>query len=48
LPGLFGERLFSVMDFKDSGFVALKEFVHGMFKVYYSDTETKIKLIFDM
>jgi len=48
LPGLFGERLFSVMDFKDSGFVALKEFVHGMFKVYYSDTETKIKLIFDI
>jgi hypothetical protein len=26
----------------------LKEFVHGLFKVYYSNLETKIKLAFDM
>ena len=26
----------------------MKEFVHGFFKVYYSNLETKIKLAFDM
>jgi len=30
------------------GFVDLKEFVHGLFKIYYSTLETKIKLAFDM
>ena len=26
----------------------MKEFVHGLFKVYYSNLDTKIKLAFDM
>jgi len=37
-----------VLDLTSSGYVALKEFVHGLFKVYYSDTETKLKFAFDM
>jgi hypothetical protein len=28
--------------------VDLKEFVHGLFKVYYSNVDAKIKLAFDM
>lgn len=30
------------------GYIDLKEFVHGFFKVYYSNLETKIKLAFDV
>ena len=43
-----GERLFAVMDLKDKGYIDLKEFVHGFFKIYYSDLATKMKLAFDM
>ena len=48
LPGIIGERFFSVLDLNSSGYIDLKEFVHGLFKVYYSDTETKLKFSFDM
>ena len=48
LPGYIGERFFAVMDLSKSGCVDLREFVHGLFKVFYSTTETKIKLSFDM
>lgn len=37
-----------MLDLNDSGYVDLKEFVHGFFKVYYSDMETKLKFAFDM
>lgn len=36
------------MDLSQSGCIDLREFVHGLFKVFYSNTETKIKLSFDM
>ena len=48
MPGIIGERFFSVLDLKGSGYVDLREFVHGFFKVYYSDIDTKQKLTFDM
>lgn len=48
LPGIIGERFFAVLDLKSSGYVDLKEFVHGFFKIYYSDTETKLKFAFDL
>jgi len=48
LPGIIGERFFAVLDLNSSGYVDLREFVHGLFKVYYSDTETKLKFAFDM
>jgi len=48
LPGIIGERFFGVLDLNNSGYVDLKEFVHGFFKIYYSDTETKLKFAFDM
>lgn len=37
-----------MLDLNSSGYVDLKEFVHGLFKVYYSDTDTKLKFAFDM
>jgi len=48
LPGIIGERLFSVMDLKGQGYIDLKEFVHGFFKIFYSNLDTKIKLTFDL
>ena len=48
LPGIIGERFFAVMDLSHNEFIDLREFVHGFFKVYYSNLETKIKLSFDM
>lgn len=48
LPGIIGERFADVLDLSKSEFVDLREFVHGFFKVYYSNLETKIKLSFDM
>ena len=36
------------MNLNGTGYVDLKEFVHGMFKVYYSTLDTKLKLAFDM
>jgi len=48
LPGIIGERLFAVLDLSKSEFIDLREFVHGFFKVYYSNLETKIKLSFDI
>jgi len=48
LPGIIGERFVSVLDLSKSDYIDLREFVHGFFKVYYSNLETKIKLSFDI
>lgn len=48
MPGIIGERFANVMNLSGSGYVDLREFVHGMFKVYYSNLESKIKLTFDL
>ena len=48
LPGIIGERFFAVLDLSKNDYVDLREFVHGFFKVYYSNLETKLKLSFDM
>lgn len=48
LPGIIGERFFAVMDLSKTEYIDLREFVHGFFKIYYSNLETKIKLSFDI
>lgn len=48
LPGIIGERFFAVLDLSKSDYIDLREFVHGFFKVYYSNLDTKMKLSFDM
>ena len=37
-----------MLDLNGDGYVDVKEFIHGFFKVYYSNLETKLKLAFDM
>lgn len=37
-----------MLDLSKNEYIDLREFVHGFFKVYYSNLETKIKLSFDM
>lgn len=41
LPGIIGERFFAVLDLNRTEYIDLKQFVHGFFKVYYSNLETK-------
>lgn len=48
LPGLINDRFFKIIDENGDEFIDQKEFIHAMFKVYYSKLESKIKLVFDM
>ena len=48
LPGIIGDRFFAVLDLSKTEYIDLREFVHGFFKVYYSNLETKMKLSFVM
>lgn len=48
LPGIIGDRFFAVLDLNNDQYIDLRELVHGFFKIYYSNLETKIKLVFDM
>lgn len=48
LPGMIGDRFFAVLDLSKTGYIDLREFVHGFFKVYYSNLETKMKMTFDV
>jgi hypothetical protein len=48
LPGILNERFFIILDENGDGIIDQKEFIHAMFKVYYSKLESKIKLVFDM
>lgn len=48
LPGMIGDRFFAVLDLSKTEYIDLREFVHGFFKVYYSNLETKMKLTFDV
>jgi len=48
LPGIIGDRFFELLDLNNDEYIDLKEFIHGLFKIYYSPVETKIRLAFDM
>jgi Ca2+-binding EF-hand superfamily protein len=47
LPGILSERLFSVMDINNNGFIDLKEFVNGMVTLFYEDFDKNSLLIFN-
>jgi Ca2+-binding EF-hand superfamily protein len=47
LPGVYGDRFFAILDTDGSGFIELKEFLVGLFRVYCSDFETNMKLAFE-
>lgn len=48
LPGVLGDRIFSIMDDDKDGFLDLKEFINGLFKIYFSSFETKCQFVFDI
>jgi len=48
LPGIIAERLFALFDENKDAYIDLNEFVSGMFKIYVSDMNTKLRLVFDI
>jgi len=48
LPGIFGERLFTVFDKKKSGVIDFEEFVNGLQQFLRGDVGDKAKMIFEM
>lgn len=48
LPGILAERFFSLLDDNNDNYIDLKEFVYVLFKIYYSDFDEQVKLVFDI
>lgn len=46
LPGVLGERLFSVMDMDNDNYLDQREFLTGLFCLYCSNFDEKVKFIF--
>ncbi len=47
LPGIFSDRLFSVFDLNNNGYLDTQEFINGM-KMLFSETfDNFVKFIFD-
>jgi len=40
LPGILGDRFFSILDSNGDGYIDLREFIYVMFKIYYSTFDT--------
>ena len=47
LPGLISERLFSVFDSKNKGYLSLEDFTSSMIKLFSGDYEQLLNFIFD-
>ena len=41
LPGVLGDRIYSIMDEDQDGLLDVKEFIGGLFKIYFSSFEIK-------
>ena len=48
LPGILSERVFSVMDINNNGFIDLKEFINGMVTLFCEDFEKNSLFIFNL
>ena len=48
LPGILGERFFKVLDLNGDGYLDYREFLTGLIRVYCSNFDGKIKLVFDI
>ena len=48
LPGMLGERFFSVMDLNNDGYVDYREFLTGLLRIYCSTFEQKTKFVFEI
>ena len=47
LPGLISERLFSVFDSKNKGFLSIEDFTSSMIKLFSGDYDQLLNFIFD-
>ena len=47
LPGLISERLFSVFDSKNKGYLSIEDFTSSMIKLFSGDYEQLLNFIFD-
>ena len=47
LPGIISERLFSVFDSRNEGFLQIEDFTNNMIKLFSGDYDTLINFIFD-
>jgi hypothetical protein len=41
LPGVLGDRIYAIMDEDEDGLLDVKEFIGGLFKIYFSSFEIK-------
>lgn len=48
LPGILAERFFALLDANNDDYIDLKEFVYILFKIYYSNFDNQVKLVFDI
>ena len=48
LPGMLGERFFHVMDSDQDGYLSNQEFMEGFLRLYCSNFDDKILLIFEI
>jgi Ca2+-binding EF-hand superfamily protein len=48
LPGIVGDRFYSMMDPKDTGAIEMREFVHKIIMTFISDLDTKLRMTFRM
>lgn len=48
LPGILAERFFSLLDANQDEYIDLREFVYILFKIYYSNFDNQVKLVFDI
>jgi len=48
LPGILGERFFSVLDTNFDDYLSYKEFMTGLIRIYCSSFDEKIKFVFEM
>ncbi len=48
MPGMLGQRLFSVMDQDQDGFLNKNEFVGGMISLYHGEFNYKMMFVFNM
>jgi hypothetical protein len=48
LPGILFDRFFALLNGDKDDYVDIKNFMHILFKIYYSTLEQKIKFVFEM
>ena len=48
LPGVLGDRFFSVLDSDANGYIDQREFLTGLFRIYCSNFDEKADFIFEI